>query len=182
MRLLSYLFFLLVGALILMAILSGGSLSTFIDVPSALLVGGPTLLLTLATFCGGDIARSLGCALGSSDIQRDEALLGQKIFCHMSSYALGSASIGLLIGLINMIQNLDDPAAIGPGTATAMLGVFYAIVLAVCVFIPLESSLVNRSGGAIKVKGPNRVVVAGFVLSNLGGLLMFLTLFGSFTS
>ncbi|WP_422367625.1 motility protein A [Pelagibius sp.] len=49
--------------------------------------------------------------------------------------------IGTLIGLVQMLGNLDDPSAIGPAMAVALLTTFYGAVLANMVFTPLASKL-----------------------------------------
>ncbi len=53
--------------------------------------------------------------------------------------------IGTLIGLVNMLQNLEDPASIGPAMAVALLTTFYGAVLANVVFLPLSKKLEDRS-------------------------------------
>lgn len=53
--------------------------------------------------------------------------------------------IGTLIGLVQMLGQLDDPAAIGPGMAVALLTTFYGAVLATMVFSPLASKLERNS-------------------------------------
>lgn len=47
--------------------------------------------------------------------------------------------IGTLIGLVTMLGNLDDPAAIGPAMSVALLTTFYGAILAHMVFIPLAA-------------------------------------------
>ena len=49
--------------------------------------------------------------------------------------------IGTLIGLIKMLSSLDDPTAIGPAMAIALLTTFYGAILAFMVFSPLASKL-----------------------------------------
>ncbi len=53
--------------------------------------------------------------------------------------------IGTLIGLILMLQNLDDPSALGPGMAIALITTFYGAVTANLVFIPLSGKLGARN-------------------------------------
>ena len=45
--------------------------------------------------------------------------------------------IGTLIGLVQMLQNLDDPSTIGPSMAVALLTTFYGAVMANMFFIPV---------------------------------------------
>ncbi|GAB4152365.1 MAG: MotA/TolQ/ExbB proton channel family protein [Sphingomonadales bacterium] len=47
--------------------------------------------------------------------------------------------IGTLIGLVQMLGRLDDPAAIGPAMAVALLTTFYGAVLAHLVCLPLAA-------------------------------------------
>ena len=49
--------------------------------------------------------------------------------------------IGTLVGLVQMLGNLNDPSTIGPGMAVALLTTFYGAVLANMVFSPLASKL-----------------------------------------
>ncbi|MCR9257486.1 MAG: MotA/TolQ/ExbB proton channel family protein [Alphaproteobacteria bacterium] len=49
--------------------------------------------------------------------------------------------IGTLIGLIQMLSNLEDPTSIGPAMALALLTTFYGAILAYMVFSPLASKL-----------------------------------------
>ncbi len=49
--------------------------------------------------------------------------------------------IGTLIGLVQMLGNLEDPASIGPAMAIALLTTFYGAVLANMVFNPLATKL-----------------------------------------
>ncbi len=49
--------------------------------------------------------------------------------------------IGTLIGLIQMLQNLSDPAALGPGMAVAMITTLYGAILANILCIPISKKL-----------------------------------------
>lgn len=54
-------------------------------------------------------------------------------------YAPAFGMIGTLIGLIQMLQNLNDPTAIGPAMAVAMITTFYGAFVANLVFLPLAN-------------------------------------------
>lgn len=49
--------------------------------------------------------------------------------------------IGTLLGLVQMLGHLDDPAAIGPSMAVALLTTFYGAVMAYMVLAPLAAKL-----------------------------------------
>jgi chemotaxis protein MotA len=53
--------------------------------------------------------------------------------------------IGTLVGLVQMLGNLEDPATIGPSMAVALLTTFYGAVLANLVFSPLAAKLERNS-------------------------------------
>lgn len=54
-------------------------------------------------------------------------------------YAPAFGMIGTLIGLIQMLQNLNDPDAIGPAMAVAMITTFYGAFLANLILLPLAN-------------------------------------------
>ena len=53
--------------------------------------------------------------------------------------------IGTLVGLVQMLGQLDDPAAIGPAMAIALLTTFYGAVLSNMIFMPLAAKLERNS-------------------------------------
>ena len=53
--------------------------------------------------------------------------------------------IGTLVGLVQMLGNLDDPSTIGPSMAVALLTTFYGAILANMLFHPLSSKLERNS-------------------------------------
>jgi chemotaxis protein MotA len=57
--------------------------------------------------------------------------------------------LGTLIGLIQMLGNLNDPSALGPGMAVALVTTFYGSILANMISIPLSKKLAQNSGREI---------------------------------
>jgi chemotaxis protein MotA len=53
--------------------------------------------------------------------------------------------IGTVIGLVLMLQSMNDPSTIGPAMAVALLTTFYGAVLANILFIPMAGKLRTRS-------------------------------------
>ena len=68
--------------------------------------------------------------------------------------------IGTLIGLVQMLGRLEDPAAIGPAMAVALLTTFYGAVLAHMVFLPLAHKLERN---ADRERGLQRIYAAAAV-------------------
>ncbi len=60
--------------------------------------------------------------------------------------------IGTLVGLVQMLGNLEDPSTIGPSMAVALLTTFYGAILANMVFLPLANKLDRNSGAEVMVK------------------------------
>lgn len=63
------------------------------------------------------------------------------VYARMASFAPAFGMLGTLIGLIKMLSGLNDPAAIGPGMAVALLTTFYGSLLATLFFLPVANKL-----------------------------------------
>ena len=63
----------------------------------------------------------------------------------MAEFSPAMGLIGTLIGLGQMLGNLQDPANIGPSMAVALLTTFYGAVLANMVFMPFAAKLERNS-------------------------------------
>lgn len=70
---------------------------------------------------------------------------GQKLFKFMGATAPAMGMIGTLIGLVQMLQTLDDPAAIGPAMAVALLTTMYGAVIAFVICNPIAEKLERRT-------------------------------------
>ncbi len=70
---------------------------------------------------------------------------GQQIFETLGSYSPAFGMVGTLIGLIQMLGGLNDPEAVGPGMAKALITTFYGSVAANMVFLPMAGKLRMRS-------------------------------------
>ncbi len=193
---------------VVMAMVMGGDLGMFADVPSVLIVFGGTLFVTLSQFTlaqffgagkvagkafmfkidtpeeliekivemadaarkGGFLAleeaeidnpfmqKGVDMLVDGHDIDVVRATLakdvsmtserhefGISIFKGMGDVAPAMGMIGTLIGLVAMLSNMDDPKAIGPAMAVALLTTLYGAFLANVVCLPIAKKLQNRS-------------------------------------
>ncbi len=99
----------------------------------------------------GDLMRMLidGQSIEDIEANYDSAIAqeDQKLSTEISVWdSLGElfpalGMIGTLIGLIQMLQNLSDPAALGPGMAVAMITTLYGAILANILCIPISKKL-----------------------------------------
>lgn len=89
-----------------------------------------------------EIRETLGAELAA---MRQRHLRGQKMFRFMGATAPAMGMIGTLIGLVQMLQTLSDPASIGPAMAVALLTTLYGAVIAFLVCNPIAAKLERRS-------------------------------------
>ncbi len=68
--------------------------------------------------------------------------------------AMGPAwgMIGTLVGLVNMLQNMDDPSAIGPAMAVALLTTLYGSMLANWICAPVGMKLKKNNAIEMQAK------------------------------
>ena len=76
-------------------------------------------------------------------LQRHEE--GQSIFKAIGDVGPAMGMIGTLIGLVQMLSNMDDPKQIGPAMAVALLTTLYGAILANMFALPIADKLALRS-------------------------------------
>lgn len=75
--------------------------------------------------------------------QRHET--GAEILATLGLFAPAMGLIGTLLGLVMMLKTMNDPAAIGPSMAVALLATLYGAVSANLLFLPMSNKLKQRS-------------------------------------
>ena len=70
---------------------------------------------------------------------------GQDIFKAIGDVGPAMGMIGTLIGLVQMLSNMDDPKQIGPAMAVALLTTLYGAILANMFALPIADKLAVRS-------------------------------------
>ncbi|UAA37532.1 flagellar motor protein PomA [Paraneptunicella aestuarii] len=200
----------MVGAIgfVVMAMILGGNVEMFINIPSILIVFGGSIFVVLSQFTlnqffsagkiagkafmfkieapedliqkiveMADAARKGGfLALEEAEIENDfmqkgvdmlvdghdldvvrstlskditmtteRHIFGATIFKGMGDIAPAMGMIGTLIGLVAMLSNMDDPKAIGPAMAVALLTTLYGAFFANVICLPIAVKLNNRA-------------------------------------
>jgi chemotaxis protein MotA len=79
------------------------------------------------------------------DFIKSRHQLGAEIFTTMGSFAPALGMIGTLIGLVQMLQSMEDPSTIGPAMAVALLTTFYGSIMANIICMPIAGKLRTRS-------------------------------------
>jgi chemotaxis protein MotA len=64
----------------------------------------------------------------------------------MASLCPAWGMLGTLVGLVLLLQNLDDPSAIGPAMAVALITTFYGSLFANTIFAPAKKKLELYAG------------------------------------
>lgn len=196
--------------LVVGAISLGGSLSTFFDLESVLIVLGGTFGATLVSFPAGEVGRSIALlknVLYESQVdvegrveqilqiarkarahgklslegdlqyeldpfmrkcmelvvddlpiedlrkileielsfQEDFYRTGAQVFQTMGTVAPAMGLVGTLIGLVQMLRDLQHPELIGPAMATALLTTFYGALISYLLCLPIAAKLRLRS-------------------------------------
>jgi chemotaxis protein MotA len=82
------------------------------------------------------------------ELERDQYITrlseGQRVFKSLGDAAPAFGMIGTLVGLVQMLANMEDPSAIGPAMAVALLTTMYGAVLANLVCLPLADKLTSK--------------------------------------
>jgi len=74
-------------------------------------------------------------------VMRDRATKSSAILRRASEIAPAMGLIGTLVGLVQMLADLDDPAKIGPAMAIALITTFYGAILGNMILAPLAAKL-----------------------------------------
>ena len=115
---------------------------TFIDRTSIFIVVGGTSGLTIMSFPLSDTLKAYKWAWycvvpPKPGADRDKVISdlekGIFYFKRVKEYAIACGWVGVLIGLVLILKNLDDLAAIGPAMAICLLTALYVILI--CYFV-----------------------------------------------
>lgn len=90
---------------------------------------------------------------------------GKKVLDQMGRFAPAFGMIGTLMGLIIMLGQLDDPDALGPGMAVALITTLYGAIISNVVFLPCAEKLALMNKSELLVM---EVVVRGIMAIQSG--------------
>ena len=138
------LFTLLGCGLMLLAICAGGNFMAFVNLPSVAIVIAGAIFFSLAHHRFDDITEAFQNALSSDASQNSQKDIA--VFATLRKTTYGSGVAGTLIGLIQMLQSLDDPRSIGPAMAVALLTALYSVVLVEFLIDPMVNRILAKNG------------------------------------
>lgn len=90
---------------------------------------------------------------------------GKALFDNIGKYAPAFGMIGTLIGLVIMLQNMNDPSKVGPAMAVALLTTLYGALIANLVALPMADKLGVRSREELLLK---MIVIKGVMAIQSG--------------
>jgi chemotaxis protein MotA len=96
----------------------------------------------------------------------EEGSTGAKVFEAMGGYAPTVGILGAVLGLIHVMENLNDPSKLGGGIATAFVATVYGVGSANLLFLPLATKIKRR----LAIEKERRVLIAEAALSIQAGL------------
>ena len=107
---------------------------------------GPFLTQAIELIADGLPAEEIEHMLArESHATRERHIRSAGVLRRAGEVAPAMGLIGTLVGLVQMLGNLDDPSTIGPSMAVALLTTFYGAILANMIFIPLANKLERNS-------------------------------------
>jgi len=79
------------------------------------------------------------------DLMLERHEVGINMFKNMATMAPAMGMIGTLVGLVQMLANMSDPAAIGPAMAVALLTTLYGAIIANAFAQPMADKLARAT-------------------------------------
>lgn len=117
------------GVLALQEVTANSHLPRFLKLGLSMIVDGVDI---------NDVERTLKSEMYS---MHDRHQHGASVLRKMAEVAPAMGLIGTLIGLVQMLGNLEDPSKIGPAMAVALITTLYGALLAYAFFTPLAAKL-----------------------------------------
>ena len=116
----------------------GYDLTTFIDTTSLIITLGGAISLLL--FSGINV-KAMFKGVFAKNMTADELRAGARGWEFFGIYTLVVGALGTLIGLVLMLQHIDDPTSLLPATAVCLLTHVYGFGLASFISMPLRKKL-----------------------------------------
>jgi chemotaxis protein MotA len=96
---------------------------------------------------------------------RSRHSIGQSIFASLGGFAPTLGIIGTVMGLVNMLGNLERPEEMGHSIASAFIATLYGVSVANLVFLPIANKLKAKSDEELSAY---RVAVEGILALQSG--------------
>jgi len=98
-------------------------------------------------------------------LEEEHGVLSSRIFEAFGGFAPTFGIVGAVLGLIQVMGNLQDPSQLGSGIATAFVATLYGVGLANLIFLPIAGKLKMRLREEIILK---EMIIQGLISIQLG--------------
>ncbi|EKE02593.1 MAG: hypothetical protein ACD_20C00357G0016 [uncultured bacterium] len=98
-------------------------------------------------------------------LEEEHGVQSSRIFEAFGGFAPTFGIVGAVLGLIQVMGNLEDPSQLGHGIATAFVATLYGVGLANLIFLPIAGKLKMRLREEIMLK---EMIVQGLISIQLG--------------
>lgn len=98
---------------------------------------------------------------GAIDAEYEENEVGAKVWESMGGFAPTVGILGAVLGLIHVMENLNDPSKLGGGIATAFVATVYGVGSANLFFLPFATKIKRK----LKLEKERKTLIAEGVLS-----------------
>ena len=149
---------------ILMGIALGGELTQFIDYPSLVLTIGGAFAFCFSVHAPGDLWQAFKVAnatdpVTAADFHRHDAVLST-----FSNTTIASGAAGNLIGMVNMLANLERIPKHWSACAVAILTLLYAAIVSGLIITPLRGRMKSRiAEGPSRTNDPSAAVPTALI-------------------
>ncbi|MFQ5423900.1 MAG: MotA/TolQ/ExbB proton channel family protein [Phycisphaerae bacterium] len=167
--------FFLVWGLVLSVGVGGRAGATFFNLPSALMVVVVPMTILMAVYGWAGIIDAFAW-IAREPTPGKTAEDAVTFFQLAAAFSLATGLLGTLVGLMMMLNNLSDPAGIGPGMAVSLLTQLYGVFIAViCISMGAYVARRHRCVATAKAVGFRAASVAG--ITTIAGTFVVLVSF-----
>ena len=126
------------------------------------------------------VGRAVAAALLPGAATAADAALAVVVLARAHLLAWGAGLLGLLVGLVTLLQNMDDPSKIGPGMGAALVVVLYGGGVAELVIGPLQGAAAARVTVAPGATTPTQTRAAAILGIAFAMVFMVVAVFALF--
>ena len=127
--------------LLIAGMADGGPIGGFINMPSVLIVLGTAIAFTLSFHTWSDVKDAFSAGFKSEALPPDQARKHVTVMSTARLVTGASGVVGTMIGLVQMLQSLEDPKHVGPAMAVAFLTLLYAVILSEFLLAPMMNRI-----------------------------------------
>lgn len=115
---------------------------------------------------GVDAAVARGALETTIDAEFEENAVGAKVWESAGGFAPTIGILGAVLGLIHVMENLNDPSKLGGGIATAFVATIYGVGAANIFFLPMANKIKRK----LTLEKERKTLIAEGVLAIQEGL------------